>query len=152
MTYDPNAGDLQAVTEELAFAERLGPRWKAKIVMVPLHSYGVEWAVIDPETEELNALLFFEHGKDWSKDRPYTVRASRIVNGGKMALTLKVPLLAVIMRGKEGTRYARFPDAKSMAEAMRSPWAVREVRDGVYESWLEVGEDILKSFKETKDE
>jgi hypothetical protein len=145
--YDPNAGDLKAVGEELAFAERLGDKWKSRIVMVPLHGYGVEWAVIDPESEELKALLFFEHGQRWPEDRPYTVRASRVANGGVMALRLGVPLISVILRGKEGTRYASFSDAKQLAAVAANRWAVREVREGAYEQWLAVDEDSLKQFK-----
>lgn len=147
MEYDPNAGDLAAVGEEIKFAERLGERWKSRIVMVPLHGYGVEWAVIDPESQELKALLFFEHGKDWGVERAYTVRASRIVNGGRMALTLGVPLIAVIMRGKEGTRYARFSDAQQLAAIASNRWGVAEAREGVSEQLLAVHDEFLKQFK-----
>lgn len=147
MEYDPNAGDLKAVGEEIAFAERLGAKWKSDIVMIPLHGYGVEWAIVDPDSEQLKALLFFEHGKEWPDGRAYTVRASRIMNGGLTAIRLGVPLIVVIMRGKEGTRYASFPDAAALAEVMAGRFAVQEVREGVSELLIPVDEKFLKQFK-----
>lgn len=147
VTCDTNAGDLEHAMTEVAYASRLAAKWKARAGTVPTHAYGVEWILFDPESKQPKALMFFEHGREQGKDAPYLARASRIVAGGRMAMILGLPLIVVVLSGKE-TRFASL-NKEAVARTIANTYAVRE-RGGTHELWLEVPADLLKEFKGEK--
>jgi hypothetical protein len=144
ITYTQDAGDLEELNAEVALAQRLAKTWKASITMVPLNGYGVEWAIFDKESEELKALLFFEHAKHQPKEG-YVVRCSRIANGGRMAITLNVPLIAVVIKGKDSV-YARL-GKEDIAMTLANPFAVRQYVEGASELWLQLPPGVERFFK-----
>jgi hypothetical protein len=147
VTCDTNAGDLEHAMTEVKYASRLAAKWKSRAGTVPTHAYGVEWILFDPESEQPKALMFFEHGREPGKDAPYLTRASRVVAGGRMAAVLDIPLVVVILSGKE-TRFASLSKG-AVAQTIANAYAVRE-RGGTHELWLEVPAELLKEFKGEK--
>lgn len=145
MEHDPNMADTEKLTAEFGVAEKLAAKWGAKIIAVPLYSYGVEWAIYDKEDQRLRSLLFFEHPASQIEDGVYLCRASRVMLGGRNALALNVPLTVVLLRGKEGTRFASLTK-EVIGKMIADPYGVREVREGVGELWLRVPDSVLKTF------
>lgn len=141
---DTNAGDLEQALTEAQYASRLAKKWKARAGTVPTHAYGVEWILFDPESEKPKALMFFEHGREVGKDAPYLARASRIAQGGRMAMILGLPLIVVVLSGKE-TRFASL-QKEAVAATIANVYAVRS-RGGTHELMLEIPGDLLKEFK-----
>lgn len=141
---DTNAGDLELATEEFKYASRLAEKWKVKAGTVPTHAYGVEWILFNPESEEPKSLMFFEH-RPAGEEAPYLVRASRVAVGGRMAMILGIPLIAVILSGKGEARYAKL-EKEAIAQTIANRYAVRQ-KEGTHELMLEIPADLLREFK-----
>lgn len=140
ITYDANAGDLNAVAEQIDMANRLGVKWNVQFCMVPFHAYGAEWVARDKTTGALRAMVFFEPGKEGD---PFEVRASRLVKASDMAHRLQTGLTIILLRGKD-TRWVKIPPGDSIESP--AELFVKEIRAGVFDVMIPIQESLLKSF------